>query len=403
MEDSKLGSRSDVFVFAARRTPVGSYLGGLSSLQAHDLGKIVISDIMKSHSIPSTQIDEVILGQVLTGGACQNPARQSAINAGLGVNTPAFTLNKVCGSGLKAIAIGCDSIKLGNASLVLAGGQESMSCAMHSVLMRANQHFATKLGDSKLIDMMVYDGLTDAFSKTHMGITAENVAKQFHITRAEQDEFALASQQKASIALSEGRFDNEIVPVEIASRKETIIISKDEFIKPQTTLDGLAKLKPAFDKDGTVTAGNASGINDGAAVLLLGSEEAGNLYGLSPIARVVSHASYGVEPHIMGIGPSVAIPKAIHKAGWTIDMVDLFEANEAFASQAIAVNRILEVDTSRVNVNGGAIAIGHPIGASGARIVVTLLHEMQKRSAKRGVAGLCIGGGMGIAMCFELV
>ncbi len=387
----------DVYIVDAKRTGVGSYLGSLASFKAHELGSHVIKHIMTNNKLPSSSIDEVILGQVLTGGQGQNPARQASINAGLDVTTTATTINKVCGSGLKAITLGFDSIRLGDNDLVLAGGQESMSTAFHGALIRQN----IRMGNVNFIDQMLYDGLTDAFSGAAMGITAENIAKKFSITREEQDEFACQSQMKATKAIIEGRFKDEIVPIEVKIKKDLINFAHDEFVRQNTTLEGLQKLKPAFLENGTVTAGNASGINDGAAILLLASEAALKKYNLKPIARIIAHASAGVEPSIMGIGPVEAVKKLLKKIDLNIASLDIIEANEAFASQSIAVNKLLEWDRSKVNINGGAIAIGHPIGASGARVTVTLLHNMIKNKVKKGLASLCIGGGMGIAIYCE--
>jgi acetyl-CoA C-acetyltransferase len=386
-----------VYIVAAKRTAIGTFLGGLSTLSAVNLGVETIKALVASVNIPLEQISEVILGQVLVGGLGQNPARQALINAGLPKETPAYGVSHVCGSGLKAVALGMQAILSGDSQIVIAGGQESMSTAMHATFMRSG----VKMGNASLVDMMQYDGLTDAFSNIAMGITAENIAKKYNITRAMQDEFALSSQQKAASAQAAGKFNDEIVSIKITTRKGEIIIDKDEFIRPETTLETLSKLRPAFDKEGTVTAGNASGINDGAAAVMLVSEEVLKTYNLTPLAKVVSYAQAGVDPSLMGTGPISAVKKALEKAGWNIQDLDLMEANEAFAAQAICVNQELGWDTSKVNVNGGAIAIGHPIGASGARVLVTLLHEIQKRKAKKAVATLCIGGGMGIAMCVE--
>jgi acetyl-CoA C-acetyltransferase len=374
-------------------------MGSLSSISAIDLGSTVIQSLLEKSELSKLDISEVILGQVLTGGSGQNPARQTSIASGLPFEIPAFTVNKVCGSGLKAIALAYESILSGNSEIVIAGGQENMSKAMHASYIRSG----IKAGDLNLTDMMMYDGLTDAFSKTPMGITAENVAKKFAITREAQDQFSLESQQKAAIAQNTGRFVNEIVPVKILTKKEEIIVDKDEFIKPNTTLEGLAKLRPAFLQEGTVTAGNSSGINDGAAAVIVASEEAVKKHKLKPIARIVCYARSGVDPSIMGVGPLYSTKAALTKAGWSLSNVDLLEINEAFASQAAYVVKELGVDPTKVNVNGGSIAIGHPIGASGARIAVTLLHEMIKRKSRYGIASLCIGGGMGISMGFEAV
>jgi acetyl-CoA C-acetyltransferase len=387
----------EVYITHAKRTAIGSFMGNFSATSSIKLGARVLSDILHQSAIDPFDISEVIMGQVLVGGLGQNPARQTSIESGVPEEVPAFTVGKVCGSGLKAISLGAQSIETGNADIVIAGGQENMSLASHALYARSG----IKMGSGSLIDMMMYDGLTDVFSNLSMGITAENIAKRFNISREIQDDLAYHSQIKATNAMQSGRFKDEITQIEVEIKRQKVIIDQDEFIKPNTTLDGLAKLRPAFDKDGTVTAGSASGINDGAAAVLLVSKEALLRYNLIPIARVVSYASAGVSPDIMGTGPVPASKKAIQKAGWTISDIDLIEANEAFASQAAYVNIEMGWDTSKVNVNGGSIALGHPIGASGARIMVTLLHEMKKRSAKRGIATLCIGGGMGIAMCVE--
>jgi acetyl-CoA C-acetyltransferase len=387
-----------VVIVAAARTPVGSFNGTLASLPAHELGKIAITAALARAKVPVGDVSEVILGQVLDAGAGQNPARQASINAGIPVTAPAWGMNQLCGSGLRAVALGAQQIMDGSSTIVVAGGQESMSQAPHVMHLRDG----TKMGDTKLIDTMIKDGLWDAFNGYHMGTTAENVAKQFQITRGQQDEFAVASQNKAEAAQKAGRFKDEIAPVTIKGRKGDTIVSEDEYIKSGVTLDSLSKLKPAFDpKEGTVTAGSASGINDGAAAVVLMSAAEAKKRGLKPMARIVSWASAGVEPSIMGTGPIPASKMALEKAGWTVKDLDLIEANEAFAAQACAVNKGLGWDTSKVNVNGGAIAIGHPIGASGARVLTTLLYEMQRRDAKKGLATLCIGGGMGVAMCVE--
>jgi acetyl-CoA C-acetyltransferase len=388
---------TDVFITSATRTGVGSFSGSLSNLQAHDLGKIVIEDSLKKSSVESTEVDEVILGQVLTAGTGQNPARQASINAGISKETPAWVVNQVCGSGLRTVALGFQAIKNQDANIIIAGGQESMSQSPHCMHLRSG----TKMGDAKMIDTMIKDGLWDAFNGYHMGSTAENVAEKFQITREQQDEFAFNSQLKASKAKAAGLFKDEITPVEIVSRKETTIFDQDEYIKDNIQLEKLSSLRPAFAKDGSVTAANASGINDGAAALTLMNEAELAKRNIEPLARVVSWASVGVDPSIMGTGPIPSVRKALEKAGWSINDLDLIESNEAFAAQACAVNKELDWDTSKVNVNGGAIAIGHPIGASGARILVTLLHQMKRQDAKKGLATLCIGGGMGIALCVE--
>ena len=388
---------TDVFITSATRTGVGSFSGSLSNLQAHDLGKIVIEDSLKKSSVESTEVDEVILGQVLTAGTGQNPARQASINAGISKETPAWVVNQVCGSGLRTVALGFQAIKNQDANIIIAGGQESMSQSPHCMHLRSG----TKMGDAKMIDTMIKDGLWDAFNGYHMGSTAENVAEKFQITREQQDEFAFNSQLKASKAKAAGLFKDEITPVEIVSRKETTIFDQDEYIKDNIQLEKLSSLRPAFAKDGSVTAANARGINDGAAALTLMNEAELAKRNTEPLARVVSWASVGVDPSIMGTGPIPSVRKALEKAGWSINDLDLIESNEAFAAQACAVNKELGWDTSKVNVNGGAIAIGHPIGASGARILVTLLHQMKRQDAKKGLATLCIGGGMGIALCVE--
>ena len=388
---------TDVFITAANRTGVGSFSGSLSSLQAHDLGKIVIEDTLKKSSVHPNEVDEVILGQVLTAGTGQNPARQASVNAGIAKETPAWIVNQVCGSGLRTVALGFQAIKNQDANIIIAGGQESMSQSPHCMHLRSG----TKMGDSKMIDTMIKDGLWDAFNGYHMGTTAENVAEKFQITREQQDEFAYNSQLKASKAKAAGVFKDEITPVEIVSRKETTIFDQDEYIKDNVQLEKLASLRPAFSKEGSVTAANASGINDGAAALTLMSEKELTKRNIEPMAKIVSWASVGVDPSIMGTGPIPSVRKALDKAGWSINDLDLIESNEAFAAQGCAVNKDLGWDTSKVNVNGGAIAIGHPIGASGARILVTLLHQMKRQDAKKGLATLCIGGGMGIALCVE--
>jgi len=387
----------EVFITHAKRTAVGSFLGSLSQIPAPALGASVIKAILDDSKVDNKLISEVILGQVITGGSGQNPARQAAIKAGMDTSVPAVTINKVCGSGLKAVSIAANAIACKQADLIIAGGQENMSLGMHGTYIRCGKKF----GDEKLIDFMMYDGLTDVFSGVAMGITAENIAKKFNISREMQDEFAVKSQAKAAAAQKNGRFKNEIVPIEIQIKKETKIFDYDEGVRGDSSLEVLSKLRPAFDPAGTVTAGNASTINDGAAAVLVASEEAVKKYNLNPIARIVSTGMCGVDPSIMGTGPVPAAKLALARAGWSVDDLDLIEANEAFAVQACYVNEQMKWDTSKVNVNGGAVAIGHPIGASGARVLVTLLHEMQKISAKKALATLCIGGGMGIAMCFE--
>ena len=388
---------TDVFITSAIRTGVGSFSGSLSSLQAHDLGKVVIKDSLKKCLVESSEVDEVIFGQVLSAGTGQNPARQASMNAGIDKETPAYVVNQVCGSGLRTVALGFQSIKNQDANIVIAGGQESMSQSPHCMHLRSG----TKMGDTKMIDTMIKDGLWDAFNGYHMGTTAENVAEQFQITREQQDEFAYNSQLKASKAKAEGLFKDEITPVEIVTKKETIVFDQDEYIKDNVQLEKLASLRPAFSKDGSVTAANASGINDGAAALTLMNEVEMTKRNLEPLGRIVSWASVGVDPSIMGTGPIPSVRRALDKAGWNINDLDLIESNEAFAAQSCAVNKDLGWDPSKVNVNGGAIAIGHPIGASGARILVTLLHQMKRQDAKKGLATLCIGGGMGIALCVE--
>lgn len=387
----------DIVIVSAARTPVGSFNGTLSTLAAHELGAIAIKAALERSGVAAAEVDEVILGQILTAGQGQNPARQAAMKAGIPQEATAWGLNQLCGSGLRAVAIGLQQIANGDANIIVAGGQESMSQAQHSAHLRNG----TKMGDLKFIDTMLRDGLTDAFFGYHMGTTAENVATKWQISRDEQDAFALASQNKAEAAQKAGRFKDEIVPVTISTKKGDVVVSDDEYIRHGATLESLTKLRPAFSKDGTVTAGNASGINDGAAALVLMTAAEANRRGLTPLARIASWATAGVDPAIMGSGPIPATRKALEKAGWKAADLDLAEANEAFAAQAIAVNRDLGWDTSKVNVNGGAIAIGHPVGASGARVLITLLHEMQKRDAKKGLATLCIGGGMGIALAVE--
>ncbi len=386
---------TDVVIASAVRTPVGAFGGGLSPVAASYLGSIAIKEAMKRAKVEPEEVDEVVLGQILTAGTGQNAARQAAVGAGIPVEKTAYQINQLCGSGLRTVALGYQAIRVGDSNIVVAGGQESMSQAPHCAHLRNGQ----KMGDLKFIDTMIKDGLWDAFNGYHMGNTAENVARQWQLTRDDQDAFAAASQQKAEAAQKSERFKDEIVPVTIKTRKGEVTVENDEYPKHGTTVESLAKLRPAFDKEGTVTAGNASGINDGAAALLLMSSEEATKRGIEPMARVVSWATCGVDPAIMGTGPIPASRKALEKAGWSADDLDLIEANEAFAAQALAVNKDLGWDTGKVNVNGGAIALGHPIGASGARVLVTLLHEMAKRDAKKGLATLCIGGGMGIALC----
>jgi acetyl-CoA C-acetyltransferase len=390
---------SDVVIVAAGRTAVGSFNGALSKLPAAELGAHVIRHLLAKTGIKGEQVSEVILGQVLTGGAGQNPARQALIKAGLPDMCPAMTINKVCGSGLKATHLAAQAIKAGDADIVIAGGQESMTMAPH-LLQGSREGY--RMGDAKIVDSMILDGLWDAYNQYHMGVTAENVAKKYGVTREEQDAFAAASQQKAEAAQKSGRFKDEIIPLEIPQRKgPAVVFDTDEYPKHGTTAEKLASLKPAFDKAGTVTAGNASGINDGAAAVIMMSEKRAKALGLKPLVRIAAYSSAGVDPKIMGMGPVPASKLVLSKAGWTKDSPELMEINEAFAAQAIAVNKEMGWDTKRINVNGGAIAIGHPIGASGCRILVTLIHEMLKRDAKRGLASLCIGGGMGVALAVE--
>jgi acetyl-CoA C-acetyltransferase len=388
---------TDIVIVSAARTAVGSFNGAFGNLPAHELGAAAIGEVLKRAKVAPAEVDEVILGQVLTAAEGQNPARQASMGAGLPKETTAWCLNQLCGSGLRSVALGMQQIANGDASIIIAGGQESMSMAPHAAHLRGGQ----KMGDLSLVDTMLKDGLVDAFNGYAMGVTAENVAREFQITRQQQDEFAVASQNKAEAAQKAGRFKDEIVPVTIKGRKGDTIVSEDEYIRPGTTMEIVGKLRPAFQKDGTVTAANASGINDGAAAVLLMTAAEATRRGLAPLARIVSWATAGVDPALMGTGPIPSSRKALKKAGWSIDDLDLIEANEAFAAQACAVNKDLGWDMAKVNVNGGAIAIGHPIGASGARVLVTLLHEMIRRDAHKGLATLCIGGGMGVAMCVE--
>ena len=388
---------TDVVIAGAARTPVGAFNGGLASVSASYLGTVAIQEAMKRAKVDAEDVDEAILGQILIAGTGQNPARQAAIGAGIPVEKTAYQINQLCGSGLRSVALGYQAIQLGDSDIVVAGGQESMSQAPHCAHLRDG----TKMGDLKFRDTMITDGLVCAINGYHMGNTAENVAKKWQLTRGDQDAFAAGSQQKAEAAQKAGRFAEEIVPVTIRKRKGDVTVDTDEYPKHGTTAETLAKLRPAFDKEGTVTAGNASGINDGAAIAVLMSAEEAAQRGIAPLARIVSWATAGVDPAIMGTGPIPASRKALEKAGWTIDDLDLVEANEAFAAQALAVNKDLGWDPAKVNVNGGAIALGHPIGASGARVLITLLYEMARRDAKRGLVTLCIGGGMGIAMCLE--
>ena len=388
---------SEVYITSATRTAVASFNGSLASLPADELGKTVIQESLKRSNLDPSEVDEVILGQVLTAATGQNPARQASVNAGIAKETPAWIVNQVCGSGLRSVALAYQSIMNGDANVIIAGGQESMSQSPHCMHLRNG----TKMGDDKMIDSMIKDGLWDAFNGYHMGTTAENVAQQWQITRDQQDEFAFNSQQKASKAKEAGIFKDEIVGVEVKTRKDTVVFEEDEYIKDGVQLEKISSLRPAFAKEGTVTAANASGINDGAAALTVMSSDEVKKKSIEPIARIVSWASAGVDPSIMGTGPIPASRKALEKAGWSINDLDLIESNEAFAAQSCAVNKELGWDTSKVNVNGGAIAIGHPIGASGARILVTLLNQMKRQDAKKGLATLCIGGGMGIALCVE--
>tara|TARA_Y100001933_G_scaffold130439_1_gene129984 strand:+ start:2734 stop:3909 length:1176 start_codon:yes stop_codon:yes gene_type:complete len=388
---------TNVVIASAARTPVGSFNGSLSSLSASDLGKVAIEAALDRAGIAPEDVSEVIMGQILTAAQGQNPARQASIGAGLPVEVPAYGVNQLCGSGLKSVAMGLQAIQSGDSGIVVAGGQESMSMAPHA----SNLRGGTKMGNTEFVDTMIKDGLWDAFNGYHMGNTAENVAKKWQITREQQDEFAAASQNKAEEAQKAGKFKDEIAPVGYKTRKGDVTVEVDEYPKPGVTAESLSGLRPAFDKEGTVTAGNASGINDGAAAMVLMSEDEAMNRDIEPMARIVSWAQVGVDPSIMGSGPIPASRSALKKAGWSVDDLDLVEANEAFAAQACAVNKDLGWDPRKVNVNGGAIAIGHPIGASGARVLTTLLYEMQKRDAKKGLATLCIGGGMGIAMCVE--
>lgn len=387
----------DIVIVAAARTPVGSFLGGLKDVSAAFLGQVAIKEVIKRGKLDPQEVDEVIMGQVLTGGTGQNPARQAALAAGLPKEKTALTINQVCGSGLRSIALGAQSINSGDTSIVICGGQESMSQAPHCANLRKGQ----KMGNLEFIDTMIHDGIWCAINGYHMGVTAENVAKKWQITREAQDEFSVNSQNKAEKAQKDGKFKDEITPVTIEGRKGSIVVEEDEYIRHGLTIESLQKLKPAFDKEGTVTAGNASGINDGAAAVILMKVKEAEKRKLKPIVRITSWATAGVDPELMGSGPIPASKKALELAGWKIDDLDLIEANEAFAAQACAVNKELGWDLSKVNVNGGAIAIGHPIGASGTRVLITLIHEMIKRDSKKGLATLCIGGGQGIAMCLE--
>jgi acetyl-CoA C-acetyltransferase len=388
---------TDIVITAACRTAIGAFNGSLAGLSAADLGQVAITEALKRSQLKPEEVSEVVLGNVLTAAAGMNPARQASMRAGVPKEIPAMTINHVCGSGLKAVAMGAMAIKAGDSAIVVAGGQESMSQAPHAMHMRNG----AKMGDVSMIDTMIKDGLWDVFNNYHMGTTAENIAQKWQLTRAAQDEFAAASQQKAEAAIKAGKFKDEIVPVMITVKREQKAFDTDEYPRAGTTADTLSKLKPAFSKEGTVTAGNASGINDGAAAVVVMAADEAKKRGLKPLARIASWAQAGVEPSIMGIGPVPASQRALQKAGWSVGDLDLIEANEAFAAQSLAVCKDLGFDPAKVNVNGGAIALGHPIGASGARVLVTLLHELQKRGAKKGLATLCIGGGMGIAMCVE--
>ncbi|MCW5759814.1 MAG: acetyl-CoA C-acetyltransferase [Phenylobacterium sp.] len=390
---------SDIVIVSAARTPVGSFNGALSSLPAHELGKVAIQAAVERAGIAAGDVDEVIMGQVLQAGAGQGPARQAAVNAGIPVESPAWSLNQLCGSGLRAVALAAQQILDGSAEIVIAGGQESMSQSPHAQQLRGGQ----KMGDLALVDTMIKDGLWDAFHGYHMGQTAENIAARWQITREDQDRFAVTSQNRAEAAQKAGRFKDEIAPVTIKGRKGDTVVDQDEYIRHGATIEAMSGLRPAFSKEGSVTAANASGLNDGAVALVLMSADEAKKRGLKPLARIASWAHAGVEPEIMGTGPIPASRKALEKAGWKVGDLDLIESNEAFAAQALCVVRELGLDSDKVNVNGGAIAIGHPIGASGARILTTLLHEMQRSDAKKGLATLCVGGGMGVAMCVEKV
>jgi acetyl-CoA C-acetyltransferase len=388
---------NDIVIVSAARTPVGSFNGVFGDTSAHILGIAAIKAAIVRAGLDPEDIDEAILGQVLTAAQGQNPARQAARGAGIPDSKTAFGINQVCGSGLRAVALAAQQVRTGESNIVIAGGQESMSQSIHGKYLRGGH----KMGDLGLIDTMIKDGLWDAFHGYHMGTTAENVAKEYQITRADQDALALGSQQKAAAAQKAGKFKDEIAPVTLTTRKGEVVVSEDEYIRAETTAEALAKLRPAFQKDGTVTAGNASGINDGAAAVVVMSAAEAQRRGLTPLARIASFATAGVDPSVMGTGPIPSSKKALERAGWTANDLDLIEANEAFAAQACSVNKVLGLDPAKVNVNGGAIAIGHPIGASGARILTTLLYEMNRQDAKKGLATLCIGGGMGVAMCLE--
>ncbi|KQO51070.1 acetyl-CoA C-acetyltransferase [Sphingomonas sp. Leaf257] len=388
---------TEIVITAAKRTPVGSFLGAFAATPAHELGRVAITAALEQAGIKGEDVSEVILGQVLTAAQGQNPARQASMAAGIPKEVPAYGVNQVCGSGLRAVALGMQAIANGDATIVVAGGQESMSLSPHAQTMRGG----TKMGPLTMVDTMVHDGLTDAFAGYHMGITAENLAEQYQVTRDQQDQFAVRSQNLAEKARGEGRFKDEIAPVTIKGRKGETVVADDEYIRAGATIESVSGVRPAFKKDGTVTAANASGLNDGAAAIVLMSREEAEKRGTPILATIKSWASAGVDPSVMGIGPVPATKRALEKAGWTIGDLDLIEANEAFAAQALSVGKELGLDPEKVNVNGGAIALGHPIGASGARVLTTLIYEMQKRDAKKGLATLCIGGGMGIAMCLE--
>ncbi|WP_394664531.1 acetyl-CoA C-acetyltransferase [uncultured Sphingomonas sp.] len=388
---------TEIVITAAKRTPVGSFLGAFAATPAHELGRVAITAALEQAGIKGEDVSEVILGQVLTAAQGQNPARQASMAAGIPKEVPAYGVNQVCGSGLRAVALGMQAIANGDATIVVAGGQESMSLSPHAQTMRGG----TKMGPLTMVDTMVHDGLTDAFAGYHMGITAENLAEQYQVTRDEQDRFAVRSQNLAEKARGQGRFKDEIAPVTIKGRKGETVVADDEYIRAGATIESVSGVRPAFKKDGTVTAANASGLNDGAAVIVLMSREEAEKRGTPILATIKSWASAGVDPSVMGIGPVPATKRALEKAGWTVGDLDLIEANEAFAAQALSVGKELGFDPEKVNVNGGAIALGHPIGASGARVLTTLIYEMQKRDAKKGLATLCIGGGMGIAMCVE--
>ncbi|MFD1794556.1 acetyl-CoA C-acetyltransferase [Paracoccus aurantiacus] len=388
---------TNAVIVSAARTPVGSFMGSFANIPAHDLGAAVLAEVVKRAGIDPADVSETILGQVLTAGQGQNPGRQAHINAGLPKEAAAWLINQVCGSGLRAVALAAQQVILGDAQVVLAGGQESMSLAAHAAYLRSGQ----KMGDMKMTDTMIKDGLWDAFNNYHMGQTAENVAEKWGITREAQDEFAVASQNKAEAAKKDGRFKDEIVPFTVKGRKGDVVVEDDEYIRDGANIEAMQKLRPAFAKEGSVTAGNASGLNDGAAAVMVMTEEEAARRGLTPLARIASYATAGLDPAIMGTGPIPASRRALERAGWKVGDLDLVEANEAFAAQALAVNKDMEWDPAIVNVNGGAIAIGHPIGASGARILNTLLFEMARRDAKKGLATLCIGGGMGVALCVE--